>query len=51
MIEYGSNYDEVLKWFIDNKEMHSNITNSGVTKHNKNWFVWRQGSFSYKRYR
>ena len=51
MNEYSSNYDVVLQWFLDKKETHPNITNSGVNGYNKNWFIWQQGSFSNEKYR
>lgn len=51
MNEYSSNYDVVLKWFLDHKETHPNIANSGVNRYNKNWFVWQQDSYSNEKYR
>ena len=47
----GELYKKQLKWFIDQKETHINISNHGTRQDGKWWFIWDQGNFSFEDYR
>jgi len=44
-------YELQLNWFIEHKDTHQNIINSGTRNDGKHWFLWAQGNFTFQQYR
>lgn len=50
MEKYKPNYYKVLKWYLEHKDNHQNITKTGINKFNKHWFLWQQGNYTEEQY-
>ena len=43
-------FNKVLGWFVKNKNNSKNITKSGISKNNKNWFLFAKADLSIENY-
>lgn len=47
----NNNYTTKLNWFIEHRNINSNIIGHGVRNDGRYWFIWSKGNYTHEEYR